>query len=1015
MTGDYEPSASQVAAEPVGGTSPVRTEAYYPEAPPPYSQRYAGLRFHARGGMGEVWIAEDRALGRSVALKRLRPKRADQRDRFLAEAQITGQLGHPGVVPVHDLGADDEGQPFYIMPFVQGRTLQAAVAEYHAGDAPGGTPREVQRRRLLEVFVRVCETVAYAHSRGVIHRDLKPDNIMLGPYGEALLLDWGLAKVLGQPDRAGEMSSGVQLTYSPGGSSQTEDGVVIGAPPYMAPEVAAGHGTQADARTDVYLLGATLYEVLTGRPPRQGHSRSEIIEQARTVPPVPPRSVNRAVPRALEAICLKAMARRKEDRYATALALAEDVQRYLAGEVVSAYREGLPARAWRWAKRHRRLLAGTALAAVVLGVLLGSVVWVRDAEGRRMQAQLEVEERREHDEARARVEKFRGLVDDMTFYAASTNPVAEQTPYYSPRDAERIGQAADALVRAWGPTLENLPGEERELVKEDVHDFLLLLAQLKVGAPASTAESAREARALLERARGLGEPSRGYYRLSAACSQLLGEGEKAAQERRQADDPATRTTGHDHFLLGEGERVRATGPGGPGLDVDSARALRRAIEEYTLAGRDPRQAYWAQFQIGRCSLALGEAGPALEALAACIGRRPDVPWAHSVRGLTLALLKRYPEAESGLKQALGRHPDFVPARLNLGAVYWLQREYEPALQEFEQVRRLPPEKRPVEAAYYAAMVRLERGDLRLGDLAKALEDLTGVIQEKPEFTPAYLALAQAHFAHKEEDPGLRDLNAVVRAGQPHFDPDSAAAYAQRGRLLRRLVPRLPPTARPAARAAAVRQLRKAEQLGGRSAALFEDLGAVLEGSGNLPAAIDAYSRGVELAPKDAHLRNLRGWAYVQSAPPRYARARDDFVVAARLEPETAADRLAVADAHVGLAYVHACSGSATEAMNEATRALLPLRGNDPDGSGRTDHYVIRHNLACVYAELARADAKHHTAQEDLALEFLREALAQAQAHGARDEEVANIRNEPVLRPLLRDRADFRELLNHARR
>jgi tetratricopeptide (TPR) repeat protein/tRNA A-37 threonylcarbamoyl transferase component Bud32 len=1019
LTGAYEPSASQVAA----GTSPVRTEAYYPEAPPPYSQRYVGLRFHARGGMGEVWIAEDRALGRSVALKRLRKKRAEQRERFMAEAQITGQLEHPGVVPVHDLGADEEGQPFYIMPFVQGRTLQAAIAEYHAGDAPGGTPREVQRRRLLQVFVRVCETVAYAHSRGVIHRDLKPDNIMLGPYGEALLLDWGLAKVLGQPDRPGEMSSAVHLAYSPGGSSHTEDGAVIGAPPYMAPEVAEGRGTQADARTDVYLLGATLYEVLTGRPPRQGHSRSEIIEQARTVPPVPPRSVNRAVPRALEAICLKAMARRMEDRYATALALAEDVQRYLAGEVVSAYREGLPARAWRWAKRHRRLLAGTALAAVVLGVLLGSVAWVRDAEGRRRQAQSEAEELRRHDKARAEAEQFRGLVDDMTFYAASTNPVAERTPYYNPGAAEDVGREADALALGWGRTLENLAltGDERGPVAEDVYDFLLLRAQLKAAAaPAGDRDAARQARALLERARDLQAPSRGYYRLSAICSRLLGEDEQAAREQQRADDPATRATGLDHFLLGERERARAAGSVGPAPDPESAAALHQAIEEYTAAGRDPRRAYWAHFQIGRCYLALGEGDRALQALAACTALRPHVPWAHSVQGLALALQRRYADAERELQMTLDEHPDFVPARLNLGAAYWLRRQYEPALEQFERVLRLPPEKCPVEARFFRARVLLERGDPARRDVDRALEDLTQVIQEKAkekaEFRPAYLARAQAHFARGETDLGLDDLNVVVRAGRPQFDPGDAAAHEQRGRLLRRLVvPQLPANQRGAARAVAVRQLQKAEELGSRSAALFDDLGAVLEGSGQLSAAIRAYTRGLELAPEHARLRNKRGWALLGGKPPQPDRAREDFTVAARLEPGTAADRLALADAHIGLGYIHACAGKTPEAVHEATRALLALRGTEGDAIRHVDHYVLRHNLACIYGELSRSDAKHRAEHEELAMEFLREAVTQAQRTGAGAEEADSIDGESAFPRSLRERPDFRVLQKSARR
>src|SRR5262249_2955504 len=196
------------------------------------------------------------------------------------------------------------------------------------------------------------------------------------------------------------------------------------------------------------------------------------------------------------------------------------------------------------------------------GVVLGSIAWVRDAEERRRQAQVEAEGLRRHDEAREQVAKFHGKIDDMMFYAASTNPVAERTPYYRPDKAEELGQTADTGARAWGPALENLalPEQERGPVKEDVADFLLLRAQLKVGAPGAGPESARQARALLDRAHSLQEPSRGSYLLAAACSQALGEAERAAREQKQADDPATRITALDHFLLGEQARRRATGP-----------------------------------------------------------------------------------------------------------------------------------------------------------------------------------------------------------------------------------------------------------------------------------------------------------------------------------------------------------------------------------------------------------------------------------------------------------------------
>src|SRR5262249_24773421 len=151
--------------------------------------------------MGEIWLAEDSDIGRQVALKKmLKGANPEHIERFLVEARITGQLEHPGIVPVHEVGTNDQGQPYYVMKFVHGRTLKKVIKEYHAPEQPSDVPREVQRLRLLEIFLDICQTVAYAHSRGVLHRDLKPENVMLGAYGETLVLDWGVAKVLGQPE-----------------------------------------------------------------------------------------------------------------------------------------------------------------------------------------------------------------------------------------------------------------------------------------------------------------------------------------------------------------------------------------------------------------------------------------------------------------------------------------------------------------------------------------------------------------------------------------------------------------------------------------------------------------------------------------------------------------------------------------------------------------------------------------------------------------------------------------------
>ena len=145
------------------------------------------------------WPRTRRSAAR-LRSKRLRPNHEEQKDRFLVEAQVTGQLEHPGIVPVHDLGVDEEGRPFYVMSFIHGRTLKDVIAEHHADGPHGGESREVRNVRLLEIFVKICQAVAYAHHRGVLHRDLKPDNVMLGPFGEVLVLDWGMAKVHSQPE-----------------------------------------------------------------------------------------------------------------------------------------------------------------------------------------------------------------------------------------------------------------------------------------------------------------------------------------------------------------------------------------------------------------------------------------------------------------------------------------------------------------------------------------------------------------------------------------------------------------------------------------------------------------------------------------------------------------------------------------------------------------------------------------------------------------------------------------------
>jgi serine/threonine protein kinase len=340
--------------------------------------RYRILRPHARGGLGEVFVALDQELHREVALKEIKEERARDavsRNRFLMEAEITGGLEHPGIVPVYGLGQYDDGRPFYAMRFIKGDNLKEAIGRFHEAEKPGRDPgeRSLALRDLLRRFVDVCNAVAYAHSRGVLHRDLKPGNIMLGKYGETLIVDWGLAKPIGRSDRTRTTE---ESTLQPSSASDwvaTVMGTVIGTPAYMSPEQAAGRLDLLGPASDIYSLGATLYALLTGTAPFDESERVELLQQVQRGAWLAPRLVKPNTPPALDAICRKAMAQQPQDRYVTALALAADVEHWLADEPVTAYREPWSTRTRRWMRRHRPLVAGAAallLSAVPLSMVI---------------------------------------------------------------------------------------------------------------------------------------------------------------------------------------------------------------------------------------------------------------------------------------------------------------------------------------------------------------------------------------------------------------------------------------------------------------------------------------------------------------------------------------------------------------------------------------------------------------------------------------------------------------------
>ncbi|WP_339744422.1 protein kinase [uncultured Rubinisphaera sp.] len=356
--------------------------------------RFHKIRSHAQGGLGEVFVAEDIELSRHVALKEIKGNAklspADK-VRFLREAEVTGQLEHPGIVPVYGLGSYADGRPFYAMKFIKGDSLQKAISNYHNPETSGRTPEQklFQLRQLLQRFIDVCNAMHYAHSRGVLHRDLKPGNIMVGKYGETLVVDWGLARLQGEASEILSDTEGPQI-LSGSVETQTLDGTLLGTPAYMPPEQAMGTIDQLNATSDVYSLGATLYELLTGQAPFVGKQLTELLKKVRRGNFPKPTEIEKDIPKPLEAICLTAMKLNQADRYQSAAQLAEDLERWLADEPVNVWKESFSIRLGRWVKRHRTLFTSVATSALVLiaaltvGMLLLNAARNREAAAREM-------------------------------------------------------------------------------------------------------------------------------------------------------------------------------------------------------------------------------------------------------------------------------------------------------------------------------------------------------------------------------------------------------------------------------------------------------------------------------------------------------------------------------------------------------------------------------------------------------------------------------------------------------
>jgi tetratricopeptide (TPR) repeat protein/tRNA A-37 threonylcarbamoyl transferase component Bud32 len=928
-----------------------------------------------RGGMGVVYKARHRTLGRVVALKLMiagaHAAEAD-RNRFRAEATAVARLNHPNVVQIHEIG-EHAGIPYLALEFCDGGSL---------ADKLGGTP--LPPRDAAGLVAALARGVVAVHEKGVVHRDLKPANVLLTKDGTPKVTDFGLAKDLDSDARTGT-------------------GAVVGTPSYMAPEQAAARRDKVGPASDVYALGAILYECLTGRPPFKGPTPMDTLWQVMHDEPVPPAEMQPNVPRDLETICLKCLQKEPAKRYGGAAELADDLARYLAGGPIRARRVGSGERLWKWARRNPSV-AGLAGAVGVLLLLVGAMssyfVWntLAKAEAARLDAaekNREAENLRRRDGARKDLEEFRRLAGVHHSHAQHV-ALAGVELYYDPDRGRTAAEEAIVLAERLGPELDALHMDaERAALDRELHDLLLQTVQAQTRRPPAR-DAVPQILERLDRAASLEGPSRSSHRLRARCYRAIGEGERADEEERQGQ--AATPTALDLFFQAEDFHNRAVDLAETSGDILSWRPnhdlLRQAVAEYQSAIRLDSGNFSCYLQLGQCYLGLRRGPEAVEALSACVALRPDDPWGYSVRGLVLGLVDRYAEGEADLERALALAPDFRPARLYRGLLAWLQQKDEQALEDFAAVLSPPEGQRLIEAAYYRGLLRLKRKQY-----TEALKDFDLVVSTNPRFRPLFLTRAEVRFRNGDQERGRADLTTYLDLARPTpLAPKDPALFAQRGRLLLQLVPRWGLAGKDfrTILRLALEELETARKGGDTTAELFDDLGSVAERLGEFPKALDAYEQALKLngpASLAAKVHTKLGWLHIQfPQPTRFDRARDEFSAALRLEP-------ARAEAHTGLGYVQALQGAFSEGQREAALALLSAAGD----------YLVLHNVACIYAELSRHDTDRKKQCEDVAMEILRRADRLCRQGGEGTREIELMKVETSFQGL-RARADWQALV-----
>jgi serine/threonine protein kinase/lipoprotein NlpI len=800
--------AARSVAEPIMDLTPTVDERML-EATPSHRVRLLGdymlLAEIARGGMGIVYRARQMSLDRLVAVKMiLAGQLASMADvqRFQTEAVAAARLEHPHIVPIYEVGEHD-GQHFYSMKLMEGGNLADQLTELN------------ERPRAAAALVsKIAQAVHHAHQHGILHRDLKPGNVLLDSAGEPHVSDFGLAKHL---------------------SDLHQSSVVVGTPSYMAPEQASGQQGLTTA-SDVYSLGAILYAMLTGRPPFRAENRQATLHQLAEQTPARPRTLNARVDRELETICLKCLDKSPAQRYHSAQALANDLERYLADEPIEARPTSLWARGLKWARRRPAVAA--LLAVSVAAILSLGTSYLQYQDQRASAAEHALQERHRTDELQKEVRRLlrlgeqalaqhkwadakaylasarqllgaeKALLDlqapvelalaasDVALRRAEARQEADQrlrsfmqlreeallqgtlaTGALLPDSTDTIRATAQAALScfavsvapATGPIFaEPFTHEERQTVQEGCYELLLMLAESEAQARPGRLEQAIR---LLDRAAALGHETRAYHLRRARYLQQLGDspGARQASDRAAALPP---TGALDYFMLGE--------------DLQRQGQLQAAISMFQQAQRLQPDHFWTRYFLAVCYLRLqpARADLARENLTACLRPGPQTLWVYLLRGIAHSELELFQAAEEDFQKALDCQPH-DEARyalyLNRGVVFRRQGKTTQAIVDLQQAIALKP--RQYQA--YANLAKVYRQQKQfaaaLGQLDRALQAATECVGrgllEKRSLALLYRDRAMLQLDRQDPAAALEDFRRVL-----DLDP-RATDHAECGRIL----------------------------------------------------------------------------------------------------------------------------------------------------------------------------------------------------------------------------------------